>query len=75
MVTLVAMWSVALGVGCDLLCYNLDSHYFDYFGGADSPALFLGNGVTMAALGGLLVGLLCFTDPGRAMMDPLGGER
>ena len=73
-VTVALMWAVPLGLGCDLLCFNLDRHYFRYFGGSDAPGLFIGSGVVMAAIGGVLVGLLCFTERGRRLLDHLDGS-
>ncbi|GEM_PF-795520 len=64
--------ALVLGVACNLLCYNLDRHYFHYFGGGDTPALFLINGVLMASLGGALIGWLLFTPGGRRRLDRLG---
>ena len=61
-----------LGGGCNVLCYRLDTHYFHYFGGADSPALFIVNGVAMAAIGGAVVGWLLFTARGEALLDRIG---
>ena len=56
--------SVALlGVACNLLCLALDEH-FHYFGGESHGEMFIWNGIVMAALGGLLVGWLCFTERG-----------
>lgn len=41
---------------CNLLCCQLDTHYFRYFGGAESPVLFIINGVVMSIIGGAIVG-------------------
>jgi len=59
---------VVLGVICDTLCLSLDN-VFGYFGGAENPALFLGNGLIMSAIGGLVVGYLLFTQKGEAWLD------
>ena len=60
--TMVASISL-LGVACNLLCLALDEH-FHYFGGDSHGDMFIWNGIAMAALGGLLVGWLCFTERG-----------
>lgn len=52
-----------LGVACNLLCLALDER-FHYFGGDSHGQMFIWNGIAMAALGGLLVGWLCFTERG-----------
>lgn len=56
-----------LGVACNSLCLALDRHFL-YFGGAEDMTLFLANGIAMAAVGGLVVGWLCFTDRGRRVL-------
>lgn len=61
-----ALATFTLGVGCNVLCLSLDRHFL-YFGGGDDAALFIGNGLVMAALGGAAVGSLCFTRAGRAL--------
>ena len=53
-----------LGGACNLLCLSLDEHFL-YLGGAENRSLFVGNGIVMSALGGLLVGWLSFTERGR----------
>lgn len=50
---------VILGVGCNLLCLNLDRHFL-YFGGTENHLLFLGNGIVMSAAGGVIIGWACF---------------
>lgn len=66
-------WSIALlGIGCNLLCYRLDANYFEYFGGQDNAALFLGNGVAMSAIGGFVAGWLLFSTPGKRLLTRLG---
>jgi uncharacterized membrane protein len=66
-------WSVALlGIGCNLLCYRLDANYFQYFGGQDNAALFLGNGVAVSAIGGLCAGWLLFSVSGTRLLTRLG---
>ncbi len=60
-----------LGFGCNFLCFNLDQH-FHYFGGQDSPRLFIINGIVMSAIGGALGGWLLFTDSGSRILDKLG---
>lgn len=62
---------VLLGVICDLLCLNLD-RTFQYFGGSENAGLFLGNGILMAAAGGVLVGALLFTEKGRTLLTRVG---
>lgn len=59
-----------LGMVCNFLCYFLDMH-FGYFGGKDTPALFLLNGFFSSALGGILIGWLCFTYSGNEILDKL----
>lgn len=63
--------TLILGVGCNLLCLNLDQH-FQYFGGQESPLIFVINGVVMATLGGLLGGWLLFTNKGNNMLTKIG---
>lgn len=63
--------SAILGVACNLLCWRLDLH-FHYFGGASNPALFLGGGVVLAALGGAAAGALLFTASGERWLDRAG---
>lgn len=64
-----------LGVACDLLCLQLDRHFL-YFGGAEDMWFFLGNGLAMAAVGGLAVGWACFVPAGQEayarLVGPLG---
>lgn len=60
-----------LGMACNLLCLNLDQHFY-YFGGTDHLVLFLANGIVMAALGGVVAGMLLFTEQGRGFLDRLG---
>lgn len=61
---------IFLGVLCNVLCYRLDMH-FDYFGGKDTPTLFLVNGIFLSAGGGALVGWLCFSHRGRLVLEKL----
>lgn len=55
---------IMLGIACNYLCLRLD-RVFHYFGGAEDTLLFLGNGLVMSAVGGALLGYLCFTERGR----------
>lgn len=64
-----------LGVLCNWLCFRLDSHYFHYFGGAESPTLFIANGIVMSAIGGLLIGWLLFVPEGQQLLVKLGANR
>lgn len=64
--------ALVLGVGCNVLCFQLDAHYFHSFGGAESPALFIGNGVVVSVLGGALVGWLVFSDRGASLLARYG---
>ncbi len=64
--------ALVLGVGCNLLCFQLDAHYFHFFGATASPALFIGNGVVMSLLGGALVGWLVFTERGASHLTRYG---
>ncbi len=64
--------ALILGVGCNALCYQLDVHYFHSFGGAESPGLFIGNGVVMSMLGGALVGWLVFSERGASLLTQRG---
>ena len=57
---------VLLGLLCNVLCFRLDMH-FGFFGGADTPILFIWNGTIMSALGGWLVGWLSFTKKGKQL--------
>ena len=59
-----------LGIVCNFLCFILDAH-FDYFGGKDTPDLFLLNGFFSSTLGGILLGWFCFTDKGNEILDKL----
>ena len=59
---------ILLGIGCDALCYNLDAHYFHYFGGLENPVLFLSGGSALSLLGGFIIGLLLFTERGRLLL-------
>lgn len=59
-----------LGVLCNLLCLSLDMD-LDHFGGRSNPGLFVFSGVLMAALGGVLMGWLLFTDRGARVLDRL----
>ena len=67
-----ALALVVLGVACDVLCLNLDVHYFHYFGGEEAPGFFLLNGLVMSGLGGLAIGALLFTERGRGLLDRWG---
>ena len=60
-----------LGIGCNLLCLNLDSH-FHYFGGVDSPYFFVAGGVILAAVSGSVAGWLIFSTQGRRILDNVG---
>lgn len=64
-----------LGVLCNWLCFRLDSHYFHYFGGAESPTLFIANGIVMSTIGGLLIGWLLFVPKGQQLLVKLGANR
>jgi len=66
--------TIILGVVCDTLCLSLDRQFL-YFGGAEDSVLFLGNGILMSAVGGLIVGNLLFTDRGQHLLDRLGLPR
>lgn len=59
---------IILGLFCNYLCYNLDMH-FDYFGGKETPLLFVINGMVMAIIGGAVVGWLCFTERGKRLLS------
>jgi len=59
---------VLLGLSCNFLCHNLDM-YFNFFGGSDTPDLFIWNGIIMSAFGGAIVGWLCFTEKGISILD------
>ncbi|REJ76282.1 MAG: hypothetical protein DWQ47_11780 [Acidobacteria bacterium] len=62
---------VVLGIACNLLCLNLDSH-FHYFGGIEDPYFFIGGGIVLAALSGALAGWLMFTAKGMKVLDRVG---
>lgn len=66
-----AITALVLGGVCNMLCFQLDSHFFHYFGGAENPTLFIVNGFVMAALGGALGGWLLFTPRGQRHLDRL----
>jgi hypothetical protein len=59
-----------LGIACNILCLNLDSHYH-YFGGADNPILFIAGGVILSAIGGGLAGWLIFSAKGDTILRNL----
>ncbi|MEZ2415000.1 hypothetical protein ACA086_08535 [Muriicola sp. E247] len=61
---------IVLGLFCNYLCFYLDMH-FDYFGGKETPLLFVINGTVIATLGGALVGWLCFTEKGKRVLNKL----
>lgn len=58
---------LVLGLFCNYVCYNLDMH-FDYFGGKETPVLFVMSGTLIAILGGALVGWLSFTERGKRFL-------
>lgn len=62
---------VILGMACDMVCLILDRH-FGYFNGAENSVLFVSGRILTAALGGMLVGVLLFTDRGHELLDRLG---
>lgn len=62
---------IVLGGVCNVLCFQLDSQFFHYFGGAENPTLFIANGFVLAALGGALGGWLLFTPSGQRRLDRL----
>lgn len=64
----VVISGLLLGVFCNFLCLNLDMH-FNYFGGHDTPGLFIWSGLLMSIIGGLLVGVLSFTETGEVWMS------
>lgn len=59
--------TIVLGLFCNILCFKLDIH-FNYFGGADAPALFIWSGVILSTVGGLLVGWLAYTKEGNRIL-------
>lgn len=67
-----AIYTLVPGVACNLLCYQLDTNYFQYFGGGDTPWLFLGSGLLNSSLGGAAVGWGLFTKRGRQVLASLG---
>lgn len=60
-----------LGNGCNYICIILDQN-FNYFGGVSNPQLFLNTGLSLSVVGGLLVGLLLFTERGEKLLNQLG---
>lgn len=62
---------ILLGLFCNFLCFNLDMH-FNYFGGGDTPKLFIWNGIVMSVLGGAFGGWLLFTEKGLSWLKILG---
>lgn len=58
---------LALGVGCNLLCFTLDANYFNYFGGRDGPVSFVASGIFMSFVGGLGLGWLVFSSTGQTL--------
>ena len=63
--------TLLLGFGCNFLCFLLDKH-FHYFGGHESPLIFISNGIIMSALGGLISGYLLFTKKGDKILQRVG---
>lgn len=66
-----ALTALVLGGICNWLCFQLDSHFFHYFGGVENPTLFIVSRFVMAALGGALGGWLLFTPDGQRRLDGL----
>ena len=62
---------ILLGLFCNFLCFNLDMH-FNYFGGADTPKLFIWNGIAMSVAGGAFGGWLLFTERGLKWLKKVG---
>ena len=67
-----AMISIGvLGIACNLLCLDLDSH-FRYFGGVGNPLLFVAGGVVLAAVSGTIAGWLMFSSKGQKILESRG---
>lgn len=62
---------VTLGIGCNVLCFYIDQR-FNYFGGVDQPDWWLARGVSLSIVGGVLIGLPLFTEPGRRILSRVG---
>lgn len=67
----IAFSFVLLGVGCNLLCLNLDLT-FGYFGVHSNPLFFFFNGLGLSAVGGLIIGSLLFTQKGGELLNKIG---
>ncbi len=68
----VALSVLVLGVLCNVLCFNLDVHYFHMFGTDQNPAFFLANGIVSSAMGGAALGALLFSNAGRNVLERAG---
>ncbi len=66
-----AFTTLAIGVGCGLLCLNLDRK-FHYFGGSENSMLFMTNSLAFASVGGAIIGWLLFTGKGNALLEKIG---
>jgi hypothetical protein len=67
----VALSFVLLGILCDLLCLNLDS-IFNYFGGSAHSLEFVIVSLVLSPVAGYLIGWLCFTAPGKHLLEHSG---
>ena len=63
--------ALAVFVGCDLLCFELDHHY-GFWATQEHPARFLASGIVLGAAASVLYATLLFTEAGRAGLDRLG---
>lgn len=59
---------VLLGLFCNFLCFEIDMS-FNFFGAHETPDLFIWNGIIMSVVGGVLIGWLCFTHKGNALLE------
>lgn len=70
-VTMTTTIAIILFGVCNLVCFKLDQK-FNYFGGLSNPELFLFTGWFLSILGGLVVGILLFTNRGEELLNKLG---
>lgn len=53
---------LVIGVGCNAICFMIDRK-FNYFGAVDQPLVWIGSGVVMSLLGGIVLGSMMFLKP------------
>jgi hypothetical protein len=63
--------ALAVFVGCDLLCFELDHHY-GFWATREHPVRFLASGIALGVMASALYATLLFTSFGRACLERLG---